>query len=251
MTGMKKRLLHIGVDLVIAVTLYQAYTVIRKLVVGQEATARRNADWVESVERFLPIPSEAWVQGLLNHDLLRLANQYYVTMHFPLAAIFVVWGVLMRPRAQYVWARNLLVMQTAGSMVIQTLFPTAPPRLMSDTGLIDTMSTIGPSAYSGPVEDMANQFSAMPSLHVGWAVLIAFVVWSTTRSRLMRALTLCHAFATVMVVTVTANHWLLDGIVSVALLALNVQLLRLFGHGLRKESLPEPEPVPVEAPEAA
>ena len=59
----------------------------------------------------------------------------------------------------------------------------------------------------------------MPSLHIGWAVLIAVVV-CRTGPRLARVLACLHALTTVAVVTVTANHWLLDGLVAVALLGI-------------------------------
>jgi hypothetical protein len=57
----------------------------------------------------------------------------------------------------------------------------------------------------------------MPSLHIGWAVLIAVVV-CRTGPRALVVLACLHALTTVAVVTVTANHWLLDGLVAVALL---------------------------------
>ena len=36
-------------------------------------------------------------------------------------------------------------------------------------GFVDTMTTIGPSAYDGAGASLANQYAAMPSLHIGWA----------------------------------------------------------------------------------
>jgi len=56
-----------------------------------------------------------------------------------------------------------------------------------------------------------------PLLHVGWAVMMAIVLIMVTRSRL-RWLWLLHPVVTVFVVVVTANHYWLDGIVSLVLL---------------------------------
>lgn len=36
-------------------------------------------------------------------------------------------------------------------------------------GFSDTAATYGPSAYAGSAAHVANQYAAMPSLHIGWA----------------------------------------------------------------------------------
>ena len=69
-----------------------------------------------------------------------------------------------------------------------------------------------------------NQFAAMPSLHVGWAALIALSMILITRSR-WRWLWLLHPIITFAVVVVTANHYWLDGIVVLILLAVSLPLL--------------------------
>jgi hypothetical protein len=64
-----------------------------------------------------------------------------------------------------------------------------------------------------------DQLSAMPSVHVAWAVLIGYYTWRISPSR-WRYIGPVHAVITILVVVVTANHWWLDGIVAVALLVL-------------------------------
>lgn len=49
--------------------------------------------------------------------------------------------------------------------------------LVTGIDMVDTGSVFGPSPYQGAVRGAANQFAAMPSLHVGWAVLVAIVLW--------------------------------------------------------------------------
>jgi hypothetical protein len=63
----------------------------------------------------------------------------------------------------------------------------------------------------------ADQLSAMPSVHVAWAVLIG---WSVARigTGPWRWLGPAHAVVTVLVVVATANHFWADGIVAVAVL---------------------------------
>ena len=105
------------------------------------------------------------------------------------------------------------------------VFPLAPPRMFPGWGFLDTMATYGPSAYDGASGALVNQYAAMPSLHIGWAVLIAVVV-CRTGPRLLAVLACLHAVTTVAVVTVTANHWLLDGLVAVALLGVALLVVR-------------------------
>jgi hypothetical protein len=64
-----------------------------------------------------------------------------------------------------------------------------------------------------------DQLSAMPSLHVGWAVLIA---WSVIRvsDNPWRWLVVLHPACTAYVVAATANHFWLDGVVAVLVLGL-------------------------------
>ena len=70
-----------------------------------------------------------------------------------------------------------------------------------------------------------DQLSAMPSVHVAWAVLVGWYAWRLARSR-WRWLAVAHAVATVFVVVCTANHWWLDGIVAAAVLVMCAWLTR-------------------------
>jgi hypothetical protein len=107
---------------------------------------------------------------------------------------------------------------------VHLLVPLAPPRMFPQWGFVDTMATLGPDAYAGRSGAVANQIAAMPSLHVGWALLIAYVAWRCA-PRWLALVASAHAAVTVLVVVVTANHFWLDGIVAAALLALAVALL--------------------------
>jgi hypothetical protein len=81
------------------------------------------------------------------------------------------------------------------------------------------MAAFGPSAYDGGAATVANQFAAMPSLHVGWALLIAVVVIRTAHTR-WRWLIVGHPVLTTLVVVVTANHYWIDALVAALLLGL-------------------------------
>lgn len=208
-------------ELGLLVTMFLAYRFGRQLIAGHDTLAMANAGEVWHVERWLRLPDERAVQGWALHwpALLRAANWYYVGVHFPLTVTFLVWGWWKRPPEDYRWARRLLITLTAFAFVVHVLVPLAPPRMLGRLGFVDTMATIGPSAYEGGTATVANQFAAMPSLHVGWALLLAVVVIVTTSSR-WRWVTLAHPVVTTLVVVTTANHYWLDAIAAVALLGL-------------------------------
>lgn len=200
-------------EVALILVLFLAYKLGRLAVVGDVREATANAHDVWDAERWLHLPSEAWVQSVLlhSHELTRLANQFYALVHFPATVAFLVWMWVWRP-AFYLGARRSLAAVTALALVIHISFPLAPPRLTPSLGLVDTAATVGPAVYGNPQTDtLTNQFAAMPSLHIGWAILVAVALIRATRSR-WRWLWLLHPTLTTLVVVATANHFWADGV---------------------------------------
>ena len=168
--------------------------------------------WIEHLQHELGLPGERGAQGLvLGHPLLAQGcNLYYATMHFTALGVFLVW-LFVRHREHYSFVRNVLALITAVSLVIQFV-PVAPPRLLPQLGLVDLAAQYGQSVYrlTGVTVD---ELAAMPSVHVGWALLIGWAVIRYGRGR-ARWLVLFHPIVTVFVVVATANHYWLDGIVA-------------------------------------
>ncbi|WP_282701411.1 phosphatase PAP2 family protein [Streptomyces sp. CC219B] len=214
-------------ELLLVAGLFLVYKFGRQLATGHTGEAFRNADRVWDWERTLRLPGEGSVQSALLHGdtLVHLANTYYATVHFPATAAFLVWLYLRRP-AHYVWARRVLAAVTAASLVVHLLFPLAPPRMLAATGLVDTARVYGPSVYGPPESDqLSNQFAAMPSLHFGWALMLAIGLIVATRSR-WRLLWLLHPALTLLVIVGTANHYWLDAIVAAVMLGLALAVIR-------------------------
>jgi hypothetical protein len=206
--------------------LFLVYKFGRQLATGHSGEALHNAHRVWDLERTLHLPGEGSVQSVLLHSdtLVRLANTYYATVHFPATAAFLVWLYLRRP-AHYVWARRVLVTVSSAALVLPFLFPLAPPRMSAATGLVDTAHVYGPSVYGPPTSDhLSNQFAAMPSLHFGWALMVAIGLIAATRSR-WRWLWLLHPLLTLLVIVGTANHYWLDAIVATAMLGAALALV--------------------------
>ncbi|WP_406180300.1 phosphatase PAP2 family protein [Streptomyces canus] len=215
-------------ELLLVAGLFLVYKFGRQLVTGHTTEAYRNAGHVWHWERVLDLPGEGSVQSLLLHGdtLAHLANTYYATVHFPATVAFLVWLYLRRP-AHYVWARRVLALLTGAALVIHLVFPLAPPRMLAAAGLVDTAKVYGPSVYGPPQTDtLSNQFAAMPSLHFGWALMVAIGLIVATRSR-WRWLWLLHPLVTLLVIVGTANHYWMDAIVATALLGIVLAVIHL------------------------
>lgn len=179
------------------------------------------ARWIIRVERDWHLPSELDTQRLVvPYPLLAQAcNLYYATMHFAGLGALLLW-LFLRHRDRYPQVRTTIVLLTASCLLVQ-LVPVAPPRLLPNFGFVDTAEQYGQSVYTALKAVGPDQLSAMPSVHVGWAVLVGgAVVWLGTSW--WRWLALLHPALTIFVVAATANHFWLDGIVAVALLVLAI-----------------------------
>jgi hypothetical protein len=185
-------------------------------VMGPDGALGRS-EWIWHAERVAHLPSETAVQAVfLPHPLIvQFFNYYYASLHFPVLVGTMIW-LFVRHRDRYSAARTALVALTATCLLIQ-LVPVAPPRMLPGTGMVDTAILYGQSVYSTTAGFNPDQLSAMPSVHVGWAVLVAIVVIRTSRSR-WRWLWVLYPAATTLIVVATANHFWADGIVAAALL---------------------------------
>jgi PAP2 superfamily len=189
------------------------------------------ARWLWDAERLLHLPSETALQRLvLPHPLLvQASNLYYDILHFPLLGACLIW-LYARHRADYPRIRTTVAAFTGISLLIQ-LIPVAPPRLLASTGMVDTAVQYGQSVYAWSGGFDADEFSAMPSVHVGWALIVAIAVITVSRSR-WRWLAAAYPVLTLLVVVVTANHFWLDGIAAGLLVAL-VLVVQQASRGLR------------------
>jgi hypothetical protein len=212
---------HAGVrrivrEVLLLAVLFGAYNLGRFLSADHTGSAYGHADDLIRREAWLGLPGEATVQehALQVPGLADVANVFYATVHFPLTAIVLLW-LMIRRSAEYGKARTAMAILTGLALIGHMFFPLAPPRMMP--GWVDTGVLLGQSVYGASTDSgVANQFAAMPSLHVGWAFMVAVFMIRVTRSR-WRWLWIAHPVITFAVVVVTANHYFLDGLVAIAL----------------------------------
>ena len=201
-------------ELAVIAALYGLWHLAGEVSVTGASNAYDRARWIRSFEGYLPLPSERSMQhAVLGHSLLvQGANYYYAAMHLTTMGIFLLW-LFVRHRDRYRPVRQVMAWTTLGCLLIQ-LMPVAPPRMLP--GIVDTGRLYHQSVYEGGLA--VDQLSAMPSVHVAWAVCVGWYVWRISPSR-WRFLGPMHSVVTILVVVVTGNHWWLDGVVAVAVLA--------------------------------
>ncbi len=198
-----------------------------------EAVAR--GEWLWDFERRLHMPNELVLQEwMIPHSLTtQAANIYYAGAHVPVMGIFLVW-MFARHRDRYRPWRNALALTTGLCLIIQ-LLPVAPPRLTDATGMIDTGLAYGQSVYGALGRGVAGQLQAMPSIHVAWAAIVGWGVAVESVNR-WRWVGPAHFVITFIVVAVTGNHYWLDGMVAMVLLAAMVPLGRWIDEKLHPQT---------------
>jgi len=181
-------------------------------VMGPDGALARGR-WIWDLERVLYLPSETSLQRLfLPHPMLvQASNLYYDVLHFPVLIACLIW-LFVKHRDRYVRLRTTLVALTGACLLLQ-LIPVAPPRMLPGTGMVDTAVLYHQSVYATHAGFEPDQLSAMPSVHVGWAILVAIMVITVARSP-WRWLALLYPVLTSLAVVVTANHFWMDGIVA-------------------------------------
>ncbi len=194
------------------------------------AEAATNAQRVIDAERFLHIGNELELQRwfLQWPVLIRGLNIFYGFFHL-VVPIAVLVALFRCTPASYRRARNALAATTGLALIGFSAFPLLPPRLLCDcplgsgvdAGFVDTLARDGGLWSFGThgVGAVSNQYAAMPSLHLAWALWCTIVILPVLRRRSTRALAIAYPLVTLLTIIVTANHFWLDAVGGAVVLA--------------------------------
>ena len=187
-----------------------AYFFIRNLTAGGAEEAFANAERIVDLEEWGHVDWEDGVQAsIVGSDvLIMLANWIYIWGHWPviLGTAIVLYHYR---RDRYYVLRNALFVSGAVGFLFFAFFPVAPPRLL-DLGLVDTVTEQSHSYRALQPPGLTNQFAALPSLHLGWNVLVGIVLFTTTTHVAVRLFAVSSPLAMGFAVIATANHFVLD-----------------------------------------
>ena len=179
-----------AIELGVWLGLYAAYLAVRMVAISGEAGAMANAREIVNVERYTGLLVETDVQGWLE-PLHSLFSAYYMLMFGPLVAATLV-GLALRRRTAYTELSRALLLAIAIASVVFVIFPAAPPRLVPELGIADTVGLAG-SHDSGSFGGVKfNPYAAMPSMHVGWSLLVGITLFGVARRRWLKAAAAAH-----------------------------------------------------------
>lgn len=219
-------------EVLIIAAFYGLYTLVRDLRGDKpvsKAQAFTNARRIIHLERWFGLFHEAGVQHAFIHQrwLIRLCDDYYGTAHFIFTVAVLVVMFFCFPYRYRMW-RNVLALVTGLALIGFYFFPLMPPRLLpAGYGFVDTLKVIGGlwNFSSGPVNDVSNQYAAMPSLHTAWSAWCACALASVIRPLWGRILVFLYPVFTVFAIVVTANHFFADAIAGLLLLAVSMAVV--------------------------
>lgn len=202
------------------------YDAVNNLAPLRLGVALGNARGILHAEQVLHIDPELsldrWLAG--HHTLASILANYYDNAHF--VVTLGLLGYLWWSRADiYRPLRNVLVLVNVMGFVVFWLLPVAPPRMLDGfTDVVASTHAFG-SWHTGSLASQANQLAAMPSLHMAWAAWCALALWRITERRWVRALALVYPCLTALAVLATGNHFVLDIVGGLLVLALAVLLV--------------------------
>jgi len=205
------------------------YDAVNNLAPARVHVALAHGWGVLRLERTLGLDPELglnrWLAG--HHTLGLLLSDYYDNAHFVVTLGLLGW-LWYRRADLYRPLRSALVAINVLGLAVFWLYPTAPPRLLAGSGFDDVVASTHALGgwHTGSLASAANQFAAMPSLHMAWAAWCALVLWSLSQRLWVRAAGVLHLGLTCMAVLATGNHYLLDVFAGLATAAAAVVLVR-------------------------
>lgn len=240
-------------EIVLVLIFYIFYSAIRNQFGSTSVSSSKafnNAESIIDLEDSLGLFFELEVQNFFIdwRWFIQFWNLFYGTFHFVVTAFALIWIYRKFPVLYPRWRTSFLC-TTGLALIGFSLFPLMPPRLLTDCGqygacvttwpFIDTVTDIGGlwSFDSGTMQRVSNQYAAMPSLHFAWASWCTLALWPTLKSRWARTLIAIYPVATLFAVVVTGNHYWIDAIGGLVVLAVGILLGRLIADGWHKWNL--------------
>ncbi|MFF3907260.1 phosphatase PAP2 family protein [Streptomyces sp. NPDC001848] len=222
-------------ELPLILVVYASYSAGRLLARGDVTSAVGHGVAILRLEKLLHVNAEHPLNRLFTREawLGVPADFWYASLHYLVTPAILVW--IFRRRAEhYRAARTWLMTSTFIGLIGFSLLPTCPPRLLSaGHGFVDTMAQYSSYGWWGGqasaprgLGGMTNQYAAMPSLHVGWALWCGVMLWRHGRSRWAKAAAVVYPLGTTFVVMGTANHYLLDAVAGIAVMGVGLLLSR-------------------------
>ena len=193
-----------------------AYMAVRFVTKGQQREAIAHARSLLHLEQLFGIDWERGAQSTIVHrpNWKYFFNTVYVWAYWPMVilTLMLFWR---RDRHRYQLFRDALFISGAVGLVMFALYPVAPPRMLD--GFTDTVAQVSRQHFVAHPTGLANEYAALPSFHAGWFVLAASMIAYGARRFISRLVMVLLSALMSFAVVITANHYVVDVVVGVAL----------------------------------
>lgn len=202
------------------------YQFLREQTIASREVAVANAESLLSLERSLPIPTEAWIQDVLvpNEAAMQVFNAFYFLGFLGFIAAVLCWLYFEHPDNFKLFRNGLAISATLAVFTI-AVFPVAPPRMIPEAGVIDTV------VYLGQPMEFTNPYAAVPSLHVGWTALAGMMMGRIIGGRRGLLVGFIPGVGMTLTVIATGNHYIVDAVVGTVYSILPVLLMERWTSG--------------------
>jgi hypothetical protein len=203
-------------QVVLFMAAYELYSITRGLAndPGSATTAFSNARHLIHVEQALNIFVEPSLQAFASGQawLLDGAAWMYINAQTSITLGALAWLYLFRNESFY-FVRNMFLVAFGVALIGYALFPTAPPRFFPEWGFFDAVSDFtGVPQDSVTINELFNPYAAVPSMHVGFALMISIPLARLVRWRSLKVFWALYPLLVVFVIVVTANHFIADAV---------------------------------------
>lgn len=234
----RERLREAAVEVALLVAVLAVFNVLHSVVATDVDIATNNASTLQGFERALHLDVELDLnRWLVDHPALitpavLVYRLYYVVL------LGVLGWVFLRHADVYRHVRRVFVALCGFALLVYWAVPMSPPRFAL-RGVVDIVAEndlFGSHAFA-----TASSYTAMPSVHVAWSAWAAYAAWCALRVRHPRGALAVWAFPVLMVAVVftTGNHYVLDVVGSVLVLAVAIEVADLWDRADARRDDPQ------------
>ncbi len=218
---------RLATEVAVVVAAVLVYFGVRGETAVDATRAHEHADLLVDLEVWLGMNVEHAVQNVVtaSQAAVMVMNWVYIWGHWPVIAAVLVWLFVARPEG-YREIRGAMVLSGAVGLVVFAGFPVAPPRL-ADPDIVDTVTEYSTSYRLLQPPALVNQYAAMPSLHVGWDLLMGLAIMTYARRRWVRLVGALLPLTMLVSVVATGNHYLVDAVAGAVLVLVSLAVVRL------------------------
>ena len=213
-------------QIAVFVAAFMLYGLVRDLVHsgGQAYKPFGDATKVIDLERTLHIFVEPSIQSWAetSHWLISVLSWSYLNTQFAVTTVVIVF-IYFRHNDSYYFIRNMFLIAMGLALIGYAVFPTAPPRLMPEWGFNDPVSQLMTGGLSAggwldytSAGHMTNDYAAIPSMHVCFAVMVAWPMAKLASGRWLKLAWALYPLLVTFIVVATANHFFVDVFLGVA-----------------------------------